>query len=263
MSNTIRLFVGCSAGEDLESQAVLESTARRFSSLPIEITWMQQAKKGFWSGWNTAGWGTPFTGFRWGIPAACGYEGRAIYTDSDFIFRADLADLWRQEIPGSVLIRRADGKLASCCLVFDNTKAKAWLPDIEMLKSLQDQNGKMRAHLMEHRDELRAFDGDWNCADLKGYDDINDPRIKAIHYSKMPCQPHLKYAIPRLALQGRQHWYDGELTPHWRPDLVALFDAELAAAIAAGFTLDRYDVEPFGPYKKKSWKDYQLPERQR
>lgn len=259
--NPIRLFVGVSAGEDVESQAVLEYTARQLTSVPIEIVWMHQAREGFWAGWNTAGWGTPFTGFRWGIPAFCNYEGRAIYMDSDFIIRADLNELWTQDIPGSVLIRRPDGKLASCCLLFDCRAAKRWVPPIAKLRAMPDQNGQLRAYLREHRSELAAFDGDWNCADLKGYADITDPRIKAIHYSKMPCQPHLKFAIPRLAAEGRTHWYDGELSPHWRADLVQLFEQLYVEAQAAGYTPERYRVEPFGRYTKKSWQHYKVPEK--
>src|SRR6186997_1371038 len=119
MSDAIRLFVGCAAWADAESQAVLEYTARSQSSLPIDIVWMSQAKKGFWSGWNTKGWKTPFTGFRWGIPAYCGFQGKAIYTDSDFIFRADLAELWNQDIPGALLLNSTEGKLNTAAILMD------------------------------------------------------------------------------------------------------------------------------------------------
>ena len=38
----IKLFVGCAPnGEDAESQMVLEYTARKHSSLPIDIVWMK------------------------------------------------------------------------------------------------------------------------------------------------------------------------------------------------------------------------------
>jgi hypothetical protein len=255
----IRLFVGCAVGEDIESQMVLEYTARQHASEPLEIVWMQQARAGFWAGWNTQGWGTPFTGFRWGIPAYCGYEGRAIYMDSDFIIRADLAELWRQDIPGVLLLRRPDGKLKTCCLLIDCANAKAHLPPLTYLKAQRDQNGVMCRYFAARRQLIAAFDGDWNCVDLKGYDDLEDARIKAIHYSRMACQPHLKHAIPRLAAEGRTHWYDGEIAPHWRPDLVTLFDRLYQEAQAAGYTATRYQVEPFGPYVKKSWQHCKIP----
>lgn len=109
-SDPIRVFVGCSAnGEDAESQAVLEYTLRKHASRPVELTWMKQThdRKSFWHGWNTSSWSTPFTGFRWGIPAACKYQGRAIYMDSDVIIMADIAELFDQPmLPGKVLKAR-------------------------------------------------------------------------------------------------------------------------------------------------------------
>jgi hypothetical protein len=223
---------------------------------------MYQAKTGLWSDWNTAGWGTPFTGFRWGIPGACSYDGRAIYMDSDFILRADLRELWDQDMRGAaILVRRPDGKLKTCCMLMDCEAIKPLIPPFKQLRSTRNQNGYLCRVFQQQRARVGAFDGDWNCVDLKGYDDINDPRIKAIHYSKMPCQPHLKYAIPRLKAEGRRHWYDGELAPHWRPELVSLFDDLYTEAQAAGYTVDRYQVPAFGRYTKKSWAHYRLPSR--
>lgn len=40
----VHVFVGCAAnGEDAESQAVLEYTLRKHSSLPVDIVWMRQS----------------------------------------------------------------------------------------------------------------------------------------------------------------------------------------------------------------------------
>ena len=90
----IKLFVGCAPnGEDAESQMVLEYTAKKHSSMAVEITWMKHEKEGFWSGWESQTWATPFSGFRWGIPAACKGKGQAIYMDSDMIIIGDLAEL--------------------------------------------------------------------------------------------------------------------------------------------------------------------------
>lgn len=260
MSEPIRLFVGCSVGEDTESQAVLEYTVRKLASRDVQIVWMQQARKGFWAGWNTDRWGTPFSGFRFGIPAFCNYEGRAIYVDSDFWMQADLAELFDQDMHGSALMVRKPGqKFKTCCILFDCAASRKFLPDIDRVKAMFDQNGKLHRQFGAVEGAAGAFQGDWNCIDGGGYQDLNDPRIKAIHYSKMPCQPHLKYAIPRLKEEGRTHWYDGKLNPHWRPDLVDRFDTLYAEAIDAGYTPDKYWVEPFGKYVKKSWSKYVLP----
>ena len=45
MNDVIRLFIGTSPnGEDYEAEAVAAYTAQKYSSLPLEITWMRQAK---------------------------------------------------------------------------------------------------------------------------------------------------------------------------------------------------------------------------
>jgi hypothetical protein len=240
MSETIRLFVGCAAWADAESQAVLEYTARSLSSLPIDIVWMSQSKKGLWSGWNTGGWKTPFTGYRWAIPSVCGYQGKAIYTDSDFIIRADLAELWRQDVPGAMLLRSTDGKLQTSAILFDCAKCKGIVPPLAELKAMSAQDKHVRDYLRHHREVLGQFAGNWNCIDAKGVVNIQDPSIKAIHYSRMEMQPHLAHAKARLAREGHQHWYTGPTGPHRSAALMALFEELLGEAITAGFTLDRY-----------------------
>jgi hypothetical protein len=245
--DTIRLFVGTSANnEDSEAEAVLEYTARKFCSLPLEITWMRQADKGPWSGWasNRAG-RTPFSAFRWSLPAVCDFKGKALYTDVDFFFRADLAELWGQPIPRVALVRNPTGKLSTSCIVFDCEKAKAHLPTLNELKRLSDAHSHCLNHFRKHPELLAATVGDWDCAAFEKSNAIDkprldDPNIKAVHFTRVETQLHLKHAIPRLQKEGKRHWYTGEIFEHRRPDLQALFDQLLGEALAAGFTIDSY-----------------------
>ncbi len=212
MSGPIRLFVGVDGGNcDLESQAVLEHSVRKHASEPVEIVWMQQSAKGPYAKWKTSSGRTPFSHFRWSIPAMCNYEGRAIYTDSDFIFMADIAELWRQEIPGVMLLKDPTGKLKTCCLLFDCAKAKGIVPTIDQLKADSNPNDHMLQFFRTHREHIAAFSGDWNCIDAGSYGSLDDPRIKAIHYSRIETQLHLKHAIKRLKAEGKTHWYTGEV----------------------------------------------------
>jgi hypothetical protein len=248
VSETIRLFIGAASDDcDLESQAVAEYTARKYASQPIEIVWMQQSKDGPYAGWNTSRSRTPFSGFRWSLPAMCGFEGRAIYTDTDFIFRADLAELWNQPIPGVLLTkksRKPGGKLKTCCIMFDCERAKAHIGDLPVLKRMDDPQGHYSRYFQQHGELVDNFDGDWNTIDPEG--DLSDPRIKAIHYSRIECQPAFRHAQARLKAEGRSHWYTGPTFRHPNLALVELFDAELQAAIEAGYTLDRYRGEYVG-----------------
>lgn len=241
----IRLFVGAAANDcDLESQAVLEYSARKHCSLPLEIVWMQQAAQGPWSGWRCESGRTPFTHFRWSVPAVCGYRGRAIYMDSDFIVRGDLAELWLQAIPQVALVRNPTGKLTTSCIVFDCANANGHVPELETLRDMKDAHGAMLAYFRARPALLAATAGNWDCFDLKGYE-LTDPAVRAIHYTRISSQPQLKHAVPRLQREGRRHWYDGEIKPHPRPEVQQLFDELLQEAAAAGFTIDRYRVDRF------------------
>lgn len=262
MSGAIRVFVGADGSNcDLESQVVLEYSLRKFASEPVDITWMQQAKAGPWSGWQAKSGRTPFTHFRWSIPSVCNYEGRAIYCDSDFLFLADIAELWHQPIPHVALVRNATGKLSTSCILFDCAKAKGHVPTLEALRKMPDAHSTVLNYFRTHSDLLDPFEGNWDCADFekdaKRTARLDDPRIKAIHYTRMEQQLHLKHAIPRLKAEGRTHWYTAGGAPvfdHPRQDLQALFDAIYAAAIASGFSIEDYRVVDGVPSQRKGFR---------
>jgi hypothetical protein len=255
----IRMFVGADGtNRDLESQAVLEYSVRKFASEPVEIVWMQQAAAGPWSGWHTESGRTPFTHFRWGVPAACGYEGKAIYVDSDFFFLADIAELWHQPVPNVILLHSPEGKLKTSCMVFDCEKAEGHIPSLKALKQMPDVNGTFTNYFREHRELLTAYEGDWNCIDGGKYESMQDPRLKALHYSRIEHQCHLPYALARLKAEGRKHWYNGETSAHPRADVQAAFNALYAEACDAGFPPERYRVEPFTAATRRDFK-YRVP----
>lgn len=263
MTETVRVFVGTAAnGEDAESQAVLEWSIRKHSSLPVEIEWMQQSSDptSFWSGWNTLAWATPFSGFRWGIPQRCGFKGRAIYTDSDVIFNADIAELWRTPMADRhSVVAKGAGSWRFCVSLWDCERVQ---PHVDQIGLLRDDPGSHRRMSNQFRNApfVQPFDAsqNWNCLDGEDLA-LNHPSVKAIHYTVMANQPHLKYAIPRLAAAGQKHWFDGKVQPHWRIDLVEMFDALLLEAAANGYPTERYtppeDVA-LVEYRKRSMKNY-------
>lgn len=252
----IRVFVGCATNnEDLESQAVLEWSIRKKASQPVEITWMQLSHdtSSPWSGWRTENWATPFSGFRWSIPEVCGFEGRAIYCDSDVIFLADIADLWSQNLTRVILAR---GDWRYCVSMWDCAAAKPIIPPLAQLKANPHSHQDMVGWFAARRHLTQTFLGEWNCLDGEGHRDLFDGRVKALHYTDMSCQPQLRHALPRLKAEGAKHWYNGKVRPHPRKDVEALFDAMLEEAKANGFEPENYRRAPFGDFRKASLTGY-------
>ncbi len=257
MPDQIRIFVGCPANnEDLECQAVLEHSIRKHTKRDLDITWMMLSRdpKSFWysdpqkgRGWNTKSWATPFSALRWGIPAACNYEGRAIYLDSDMIGMADIAGLADQEIPeGKVLLAKGGDEVISCVMLMDCARMKSVLPPIGELKGTPGKYRQVRGGL---KGKTANYKGNWNCRDGENYQNIFDPDIKILHYTRIPTQPNHKHARARLKAEGKPHWYPGPDTPHPRPEFNRLFDNLLAEASQSGYAPERYRVSPeFGDY---------------
>ena len=170
----------------------------------------------------------------------CNFEGRAIYTDVDFVFHADLAELWTEDIPGVIVTKRPKpgGKLRTCCTLFDCAKAKGHVADIAGLRKMTDAQGHYSNYFKDRPELVSNYaSGDWNAHDA--YDPANQ-RIKATHYTRMEHQLHLPHAIKRLKAQGKSHWYTGPVFAHPNPALQAHFDAMLVEAQAAGVTYESF-----------------------
>ncbi len=250
MSDTIRLFIGSSpGGEDYEADAVAEWSARKHCSLPIDVTFMRQANTGPYAGWNCATGRTPFSHFRWSIPAMCNFDGRGIYADADFVFMADLAELWSEPIPGVIVTKRdgkagKPGKLRPDCILFDCAKASGHIPTLAQLKALPDPHGHVSKYLIDRPDFVTGYtSGNRNYT--TGKTDFPDagvfaPTTKAVHYTRIENQLHLRHAAARLAKVGKQHWYAGPTFTHPTPDLQVLFDELLVEAQANGLTYESY-----------------------
>jgi hypothetical protein len=258
---TVRIFIGVSGNdEDLEFQAVLHYSLEKYASEPIDLTWMRLSRdpSSFWyadpqkkAGWRTDRWATPFSALRWGIPAACNFEGRAIYMDVDMIAMTDIAKLWNQDITHGAMLSKPE---AICVTMYDNAKMRKYLPPLEEIKQVR-QYLNVRRNVLASGCVQRYKGGNWNCLDLRKdsggeYRDLHDPEIKVLHFTQIPTQPHLPYAMPRLAKEGRRHWYTTmPPRPHHRKDAVEFFDHMLVEAIDHGYTLDRYrNPTPFGDY---------------
>jgi hypothetical protein len=236
---SIRVFIGAPPdGLDAECQAVCEYTLRNHSAMPIDLTWMiaSNDKGSALSGWDRSSWATPFTGYRWAIPEICGFSGRAIYMDCDTIVRGDVAGLWRIPLrPGRIVAAR--GCWRFCVSMFDCQAAQPHMLPIARLKKADGFNVQS-SYFRTHSDLIEPFDEAWNWLDIGDSTPMSQARI--IHYTHLPTQPSRRHAAPRLAAEGRTHWYKGPMRPHHRAKVVDLFDAELEAAEAAGYSPKNY-----------------------
>ena len=156
-------------------------------------------------GWLTSSWATPFSGLRWGIPAFCNFEGKAIYLDIDMIAMDDIAKLWHEPINGEAFCIAKDRKdiLLHGCLTApkrNNGCRRSIISSIDMASML----GSKRKFQPEWVQPFAT--GNWNCLDGEEYPSIRDPEIKIVHCTSIPTQPQLRYALKRLAETGGKHW---------------------------------------------------------
>lgn len=264
-SSTPQIYVACSPnGEDAESLLVLDYSIRKNTPVHVDIHYMMQEPVGAgsdWSGWNTTQWATPFSAFRWAVPAAATKEGhkKAIYCDSDFIFLSDVRKLWEQEFkPGKIAMVKGGVEGWRFCLTMWNVEEAMKIPELrDVFANKADPYLHRRLNelmVTKYASRLQTFEGDWNNVDGE---QRSIPEIDALHYSSMCHQLHAKYAVPRLASQGRAHWFDDEVLPHWRQDLQLLFDTYYKLALASGMKVEDYDPgTTLVPIVKESQKGY-------
>ena len=241
----IRVFVGTSPdGHDAEAEIALERSIRSRCSMPVEIEWMRlthDPKSPWFVGhYQTANWVTPFSGFRWNIPKACGYQGRAIYMDVDTLVITDLAELWNADMRGAAIMARECTRF--CVMLIDCQKANRW-PQLRQCRS--------------HAGAVAPFPAgqNWNCLDGDGLP-LHDFSMKILHFTSIDSQPHIPLARERLAKDGTAHWYDGPVRPHWRPELTALWRLEYDAALKEGYAIKPQNGPPFGFISKRKLEVY-------
>jgi hypothetical protein len=98
----IRVFVGCDESQ-LVAASVLEHTIRKHASRRVEFTKMIDLPVPVPKDPENR----PRTGFsfyRFLIPKLCGYEGRALYLDSDMQVFADMSELWEIPFDGDTVL---------------------------------------------------------------------------------------------------------------------------------------------------------------
>lgn len=204
---SIKIFIGTSPGtDDYPAEVALEYSLRKHSSEELDIIFMRNTEDGFMGKFNDAGWATPFTNLRWAIPAACNFEGRAIYMDEDQLNLRDISELYHIDMQGKPFASR-ENRL--CVMVFDNEKMRDILAPIEQIKSNSRYGTQIYWDILK---KSHHFDPRWNCLDGENRP-IED--IWHLHFTSMPTQPWKPAWGKAKGLVQRDH-------P--RKDLVALWE---------------------------------------
>lgn len=259
-TDKIRYFVGTDPnGCDAESLMVLDYSMRQHTDREVEIVWMRHSNDvgSFWHGWDGHLWPTPFSGFRWAIPEYCGFEGQAIYSDSDVIWLDDIAKLWDRPFEAGKLVQAKGGKEGwrFCVCKWNNPECQQFPLRVGRMRTVADSHERMKGLLAGNPHVVQPFDIDWNNVDGENLTEFSG--VGALHYSSMNHQPHLKYALPRLERQGIKHWFDGDIQRHWNEAVIDLFDEYYNKALEAGYKVKDYEPESlYGDYKKLSQANY-------
>lgn len=215
----IRIFVGTEEKTEI-ARKVLECSIRRRTQVPVvEVVPMIGPA---WE-YPTAGIkvGTGFSLRRWMIPAACGWQGRAIYLDADQMVLGDIQDLWNKPDtvpdPGaSVWCTYQPDKYSkqpwpqTSVMVIDCARASAewgWRID-EVLAHLKGDatrekyadfmhcvSGEGKAKTWWTKAAPARVGVEWNSLNVYA-----PKKTKLLHYTKEPDQPWYKPNHPHAGL---------------------------------------------------------------
>jgi hypothetical protein len=240
MNEPVRIFV-TTCREMWRVEKALEYSILKYTRGPVSVTFLRSGDPGWLTNvdaglshetvaasrpdlWNVGrshplpysgqGWQTPFSCFRFTIPELCGFEGRAIHMDADFLVTGDLRDVFEAPMSRPVVgpAGRTDFMLIDCA-AFRNLD---WWPSIaQMRPSGWNIERHYKRWLKEH-DFIAPSDPSWESWD--GNDFV--PGVtKTIHYTNMHTQPWKPFP----------HFF--KYPPHPNPPAACLFWEHYAEAL--------------------------------
>lgn len=251
----VRIYVGAHTSEALALK-VLEHSIKRHTDLPVEIQTID----------NTLAPPVkdprflPYTNFSYGrfaIPKLAGYQGRAVYMDSDMIVFRDIEELWNTPFDGAkVLVERitpetaTKGRLTAVMLL--NCAELDW--DLEKIVPRLgvdfDMNELMSVHPLVGEGELQdKLPLGWNSLD----EFTDDTRL--LHYTKIKTQPWVYPGHPLGYL-----WFDeirmmldnGALTPEFIKEEVQKGHIRPSVLLELGLS-DEHKGQTFTPQQQQRY----------
>jgi hypothetical protein len=241
MTELVRVYVG-SDERGGRGEAIIRYGLQKYASCPIEMIVMEPNTSApqYWGGdWNrgrdhmrpyAGGHRTNFTVFRFTIPEAAGYSGRAIYVDADITIHGDIWELYSFPLGGAPCSIRKGVILFDCEHPF--WRSEAW-PKIEKMRP---SGWGLRDYLRvinKNNDELALFPIEWDVLDGNEMDPYE---AKLNHYTGMGRQPY--HPFPDRFAYPRQHPVvncDGL----WWTSYLELRSAEAGVPYSGGLSLNR------------------------
>ncbi len=246
----IRVFVGASDREWLPAR-VLEHSIRRHATRTVQVTAMFDTPVAAEIAARSAG--TSFSEFRWEVPKLAGYQGRAIYLDSDMLVFQDIANLWDIPRDGVATLMPIGSNSAEPVLKAESVQLMdcshpSWVPHVEQRP---DVFGTRRGGSAKN-----TLPAEWNHLDI-----YQPGRTALLHYTNVPTQPWLSTAHPLgpLWVQALLDAIgDGTITQadvarevtagHVRPSLLYQMRQRFPDPIALPSAITRQDAAFLPPY---------------
>lgn len=183
----MRIFIGVDPRDAVSYNVLRWSIERRASRVPAIVPLILPQL-----GLNRTGL-THFTYTRYMVPQLCGYQGKALFLDSDMLCLGDVAELFDYEFSDSVAVVKNKERFEwPSLMLFNNNKC---------LKLTKDyiENPENHPQSFDWANGVSALPSEWNhCV---GYDEPRDD-AKLVHYTS--GTPGFK---ERRRCEYAQHWH--------------------------------------------------------
>lgn len=176
----IRVFIGTEPNQRLSTE-VLKHSARARTAAAVQFIELTR------EGLPAMKMDTGFSFCRWSIPQCCGYEGRAIYLDTDIVVLGDLLDLWNMPMSTGAMAKPQERRYWASVMLLDCARLAHW--DFTTLAARAAAEPSFYKGVMWvepgsiYAPDFSALPGCWNDLDT-----FND-QTRALHYTDLRRQP--------------------------------------------------------------------------
>ncbi|MEZ5582611.1 MAG: glycosyltransferase [Candidatus Competibacteraceae bacterium] len=220
----VRIFVGAHETELLAFK-VLEHSIKRHTSLAVDMRTVDNSLAPPPPDTRFLAY-TNFSYGRFAIPQLMGYQGRAIYMDSDMLVFKDIAELWSTPFNGAkILVEKksaaSEGKGRLTAVMLMDCQALDWRPEaiVAGLGSRYDYEELMSIYPLLNEGDLQdRLPLGWNSLD-----EVTD-HTRLLHFTKIKTQPWVYPAHPwgQLWINEVKMMLDnGALSPAFIKDEIA------------------------------------------